>query len=77
MAVDALKIAVGEEDVADAIGAADGGLFAAMEADGAYAEAGPGAAGAQLAVESPRMAFARAGGARAQLFQAFAKDGFE
>ena len=76
LTVEALEVAVGEEDVADALGAADDGLFAAVEADGAYAESSPCAAVAQLAVETPRMALARAGSAGAEFFQTFAKDGF-
>ena len=36
LAEETLKIAVGEEDVADAFGACDGGFFAAMGANGGH-----------------------------------------
>ena len=34
LAVDAVEVAVGEEDVADAFGAGDGGFLAVVDADG-------------------------------------------
>jgi hypothetical protein len=79
LAIAALQIAPGEEDIADAAPAfakatagklsAEDRLLAAMNANRADAEIGAGPAVAQFAVQAPRAAFPRAAGAVAQLFE--------